>query len=132
MDDCKSIQSNGISDKMKHSVAQSLDVCLDRIFNYMLVECYDAETGMLNWERSKSLYQTFLDVFDKVILPTYNIHHVQFVMFLLCSFKPAITEAFINYLCKKVYAPNMASVIRQTAVAYIASLLSRGAFISMR
>lgn len=68
-------------------------------------------------------------VFDKVILPTYNIHHVQFVMFSLCSFKSTVTEGFLNYLWKKVCSPDVASVYRQTAVSYIASLIARAAFV---
>lgn len=73
-----------------------------------------------------------LVVFDKVLLPTYNIHHVQFIMFLLCSFKTTITEAFLNYLWKKVCAPNIPFVHRHTAVVYIASLVARGSFIPLR
>lgn len=135
MDDCKSVKSYKTVDnieRMRHDVAHTLDVCLDRLFNFVIVECHDLDTGTVNWEKSKSLYHSLIEVFDKIILPTYNIHHVQFVMFFLCSFKPAITEAYINYLCKKVYSPNVPSVIRQTAVAYIASFLARASFISIR
>lgn len=70
-----------------------------------------------------------ISVFDTVILPTYNIHHVQFVMFCLCSYKSTITEGFLNYLWKKVNSPNVASVYRQTAVIYIGSLVARATFI---
>lgn len=75
------------------------------------------------------MYQDMLEVFDKVILPTYNTHHVQFVMFTMCCFKPALTEAFLNYLWKKVCTPNVPVVIRQAAVSYIASLIARGTFV---
>lgn len=136
MDDCKSVKSfktvSSNCDGMKHEIAHTLDVCLDRIFNFMVIECHDLETGTLNWEKTKSLYHTFIEVFDKVILPTYNIHHVQFVMFFFCSFKSTVTEAYVNYLCKKVYSPSVPSIIRQTAVAYIASLLARGGFVQMK
>lgn len=132
MDDCKSVKSSVVdSDKMKHLVAHTLDVCLERLFNFIVIECHDLDTGTLNWEKSKKLYQELIEVFEKVILPTYNLHHVQFIMFFLSSFKPIMAEGFINYLCKKVYSPNVPSVIRQTAVAYIASFLARGSFITM-
>lgn len=129
MDDCKSVKSDS---RTKNLVAHTLDVCLDRIFNFIVVECHDLDTGVLNWDKTKSIYQTLINIFEKIILPTYNIHHVQFVMFFLCSFKSTITDAFITFLCKKVFSPNIASVIRQTSVAYVASLLARGAFISLR
>lgn len=130
MDDCKSVKSESF--RTKNLVAHTLDICLDRIFNFIIVECHNLDTGQLNWDKTKSIYQTLIVVFEKIILPTYNIHHVQFIMFFLCSLKSTITDGFITFLCKKVFSPNVASVIRQTAVAYVASLLARGAFISMR
>ncbi|KAF2881222.1 hypothetical protein ILUMI_24946 [Ignelater luminosus] len=128
-DDIKSTKA--VSDKVKHPIAHTLDVCLDKVFNYCIVESHDIETGQLNWEKTKRLYQDVLVVFDKVLLPTYNIHHVQFIMFLLCSFKTTITEAFLNYLWKKVCTPNIPFVHRHTAVVYIASLAARGSFVPL-
>lgn len=118
-------------DAMKHQIAHTLDICMDKIFNYFITECHDIPPGELNWERTKSLYHHMIIVFDKVLLPTYNTHHVQFAMFILCCFKTTITEAFLNYLWKKVCTPNVASVLRQTSVAYIASLIARGSFVPL-
>lgn len=73
-----------------------------------------------------------ITVFDKVVLPTYNTHHVQFIMFCMCSFKSTIVEAFLNYLWKKVCSPSVASVHRQSAVAYFSSLIARGAFVPIK
>lgn len=70
-----------------------------------------------------------ISIFDKVILPTYNTHHVQFVMFVLCSIKSSLTEAFLNYLWKKVCNPSVASVIRQASVNYLASLIARAKYV---
>lgn len=119
------------NDAIKHPIAHTLDICMDRIFNFLISECHDVSTGQLDWEKAKALYHHMITVFDKVLLPTYNTHHVQFVMFLLCCFKTTITEAFLNYLWKKVCTPNVASVLRQTAVAYIASLIARGSFVPL-
>lgn len=52
-------------------------------------------------------------------------------MFLVCSFKPSISEAFLNHLWRKVGNPNVASIIRETAVNYIASLIARATFIPL-
>lgn len=78
------------------------------------------------------VYQDMLKVFDEVILPTYNTHHVQFVMFVICCFKSTLTEAFLNYLWKKACLLNEPAVLRQTAVSYIGSLIARGAFVTMQ
>lgn len=116
-------------DRMKHPIAHTLDVCMDKILNYFILECHDLQSGQISWDKTKELYQDVIMIFDKVILPTYNIHHVQFVMFSLCTFKSTITEAFLNYLWKKVCSPSVASVMRQTAVCYIASLIARATFV---
>lgn len=116
-------------DKMKHEIAHTLDVCLCKIFHHIMMITH--ESGQFNWDQTKSLYQDILVVFDKVVLPTYNIHHVPFIMFFLCSLKPTITEAFLNFLWRKVCNPNVASIHRHTAVSYMASLVARASFVPL-
>jgi RNA polymerase I-specific transcription initiation factor RRN3 len=110
-------------------IAHTLDICLDKVFNYVYSECHEPGTNQLDWTKTKSLYQDILTAFDKIILPTYNTHHVQFIMFVLCSFKSTLVEAFLNYLWKKVCNPNIASVTRQAAVNYIVSFVARATFV---
>ncbi|CAH0555911.1 unnamed protein product [Brassicogethes aeneus] len=111
-----------------HNIAHTLDVCLAKLYNYIIEECH-SPAGELDWNKTKSLYHDLITVFDKVILPTYNTHHVQFVMFVMCSLKSSITEAFLNYLWKKVCNPCVAPVIRQASVNYIASLIARANYV---
>lgn len=116
--------------RMKHPVANTLDIIMERLFQYMHTECHELkDPTLLNWERTKKLYHEMLTVFDKMILPTYACHHIQFLMFYLCSFKQPLAESFLNYLWQKVCSPNVAPVIRQTAVLYISSLLARATYI---
>ncbi|KAF5273907.1 hypothetical protein FQA39_LY01022 [Lamprigera yunnana] len=116
-------------DKMKHPVAHTLDICLFKILNHFMM--LTQESGEFNLEKTKKLYHEVLSVFDQVILPTYNIHHVPFIMFFLCSLKTSISEAFLNFLWRKVCNPNVASIHRHTAISYIASLIARGSFIPL-
>lgn len=125
------MDEDGKENNMKHPLAHTLDVCMDKLLNYFLTECHDLTTGELLWDKTKSLYRDILMTFDKVILSTYNTHHIQFVMFALCSYKTSITEAFLNYLWKKVCSLNVASVHRQAAVGYFASLIARGTFVHL-
>lgn len=122
-------EDDSISNRLKHTVAHTLDICMDKVLNYLILECHDLQKGEIDWEKTKNMYHDIISVFDSVILPTYNIHHVQFVMFMFCSFKSTLTEGFLNYLWKKVCSPNVASVYRQTAVSYIASLVARATFV---
>lgn len=132
-DDSKSVKTSitASTNVNRHSVAHSLDVCLDMLFNYISSECHNPKTGELIWDKTKALYQDIISVFDKVILPTYNTHHVQYIMFLMCYFKSTITEAFLNFLWKKVCNPNVPPILRQASVNYIASLVARANFISL-
>ncbi|XP_057658400.1 RNA polymerase I-specific transcription initiation factor RRN3 isoform X2 [Diorhabda carinulata] len=130
-EDSKSVKTTttGFTKVNRHELAHTLDICLDKIFNHLISECYDCEG--LHWEKTKKLYFDILHIFDDIILPTYNLHHLQFTMFLLGSFKHSISEAFLNYLWKKVCNLNVAPILRQSAVNYIASLVARGNFIPL-
>lgn len=39
--------------KMKHLVAHTLDICMDKLLNYFILECHDVQTGQLSWEKAK-------------------------------------------------------------------------------
>lgn len=114
----------------QHPLAHTLDICMEKLLEYVYDVCHPH--GKLDMESAKSLYFDLLQVFETTILPTWASHHVQFVMFYICSFKSNIAEAFLNWLWLKVSNPNVAPVIRQSAVAYIASLLARANFIPIK
>lgn len=116
--------------KDAHSVADSLDLSLDVMFCYFQTQCFVNNT--LCFQRSKALYTDMMAVFDKVILPTHASSHVQFLMFYLLSLKTNLVQWFLQYLWRKVTDPNVFHVIRQAAIGYIASLLSRAKYIPMR
>lgn len=116
--------------KMKHPIANTLDLIMERMFQYMHTECHEPkDPTQLNWDRTKLLYHDMLTVFDKLILPTFACQHVQFLMFYLCSFKSTLVESFLTFLWQKVSSPNVAPIIRQTSILYITSLLARATFI---
>jgi len=131
-DDAKSIRTvkTAFTEVNRSYLGQALDVCMDAMLDYVLNEC-KGSSGVVDWDRTKGLYHDIITIFDKVVLPTYNSHHVQFVMFALCALKTTIAEAFLNYLWKKVCNPNVAVVLRQAAVTYIASLAARGLFVPL-
>ncbi|XP_012272863.1 RNA polymerase I-specific transcription initiation factor RRN3 [Orussus abietinus] len=114
---------------LRHPVAHTLDVCMEQVLSYIYGSCH--VQGTLELESLKGLYHEILQIFEKIILPTHASHHVQFIMFYICSFKVVVAEAFLNWLWRKVSNPNVAPVIRQSAVSYIASLLARAAFMPL-
>lgn len=109
--------------------AQMLDLCMEQVFSYIYNYCHSE--GQLQFDSLRNLYHELLYTFEDKILSTYASHHVQFIMFYLCSFKPTVSEAFVKWLWQKVSNPNVAPVLRQSAVSYIASLLARATFIKL-
>lgn len=115
------------SSVMAHPVGERLDTLMSVLLAYIKEVCY--VNGMLQVERTKELYRDLLSVFDKVILPTHACSHVQYTLFYLCSFRLALSEAFLEHLWKLVQNPTQAAVIRQTALGYMGSFLARAKFI---
>lgn len=51
LDDTKTIATNVNN---VHIVAHTLDVCLDKLFNYFITECHDVTTNTIDWDKTKS------------------------------------------------------------------------------
>lgn len=155
-------------DGMQHPVANTMDICLDKILTYIKTQCSPNpnEDSNKHTGRMEHLFKILMKSFENLILPTHKTNHIQFVMFYFCSLKvsdlcqcffflyclyvsilsnfflisfilfffqqTSISDSFINYLCSKVWDPNVATTVRQSSVGYIASLLARGKFISQQ
>lgn len=115
---------------MRHPIANTLDLTLDTMYRFIQTQCHN--NNAICWQRTKALYSDMIFVFDKVILPTYASHHVQFLMFYLLSFKNNLLFSFLQYLWRKIIDPNVFHVIRQAAIGYTASLLSRAKYVPIR
>uniref|UniRef100_A0A669FBB4 RRN3 homolog, RNA polymerase I transcription factor n=1 Tax=Oreochromis niloticus TaxID=8128 RepID=A0A669FBB4_ORENI len=98
------------------------------IFLCIVLSCV---SGSFHVERTKELYRDLLTVFDKLILPTHASCHVQYTLFYLCSFKPALAEAFLDHLWKILQNPSLPAVLRQAAAGYLGSFLARAKFIPL-
>jgi hypothetical protein len=40
----------------------------------------------VNYEQTKYLFRDLLNIFNKILLPTHDSSHVQFLIFYICSF----------------------------------------------
>lgn len=112
---------------MAHPVGERLDTLMAVLLTYIKDVCH--VNGVLQVDRTKELYRDLLSVFDKVVLPTHACSHVQYALFYLCSFRLALSEAFLEHLWKLVQNPTQAAVLRQTALGYMGSFLARAKFI---
>ncbi|KAH8262789.1 hypothetical protein KR044_000362 [Drosophila immigrans] len=117
---------------LDHPIGQMLDICLLKLLKFLDDKCRTTLTASDEQRLVKNrFFKTLIHIFEEVLLPSHNIHHVQFVMFYVCSLRPAYTEAFLNFLWLKVQNPNVSSIIRHVAVSYIASFLARAKFVPL-
>lgn len=112
---------------MAHPVAERLDTLMVVLMAYVKDICH--LNGSLNVERTKELYRDLMSIFDKLVLPTHGSSHVQFVLFYLCSFRLAFTEAFLDHQWKILQSPSQPAVLRQAAAGYLGSFLARAKFV---
>lgn len=70
-----------------------------------------------------------LQIFERVILPTHNTHHVQYIIWYICSLRPKLAEVYVKYLWTQVLGVHVPPVTRQSAAAYVASFLARANFV---
>lgn len=127
-DDIEANEKNKENIKVLHPMAQTLDACMEQVFNYIYNTCCVKKS--LNMESLKSLYLDILKIFETIILPTHASQYVQYIMFYICSFKTTVAEAFLDWLWKKTTDPNIPAVLRHMSVSYIASLVATASFVS--
>lgn len=120
----------GKSKKMKHPIADTFDVMMELIFKYIKDECFKNDQFL--WSRCQQLYNELMYIFENVILCTHACHHVQFIIFYICSFEKNLAHEFIKFLWLKVTSPSVPPVIRQTSVAYLSSYLARANYVGLR
>lgn len=70
-------------DVMKHPHAETLDICMGKLFDFIKKE-HDKENTNTTVTNT---FKMLMDCFEKLILPVHNSHHVQFILFYYCSFK---------------------------------------------
>uniref|UniRef100_A0A336MUU1 CSON001623 protein n=1 Tax=Culicoides sonorensis TaxID=179676 RepID=A0A336MUU1_CULSO len=120
------LTANLPEDEMRYPLAESLDVGLNLLFDYVKreIDSFEGDVTKLN-----KFYNMFSKIFEFELLPTHNSHHVQFIIFYLCSFEPAFVEKFMNILWVHVRDFNLAPALRQAAIGYLCSFLARSRYV---
>ncbi|KAM8715760.1 hypothetical protein ACLKA7_002756 [Drosophila subpalustris] len=117
---------------LDHPIGQMLDICMLKLFKFLDDKCRPVLNSNDDQRVAKNrFFKTLIHIFDEVLLPSHNIHHVQFVVFHVCSIRPAYAEAFLSSLWQKVQNPNVSPIIRHVTVSYIASFLARAKFVPL-
>lgn len=104
------------------SHVEKLDAILDTIF-----DLYSPYFEDPNSPEAISCYEDMLSDFSNVVLPTYRSRHSQFLVFYFGQKSPRLTEMFVGTLFNIAFESNRPSIVKQSAVAYLASFVARGA-----
>ncbi|KAL2925916.1 PHD finger protein MALE STERILITY 1 [Bienertia sinuspersici] len=109
---------NHVSDKL-----EKLDNLMFVTFEHLK---YCKENGRL-----VEAFETLLESFRKTVLNAYKSKFAQFVIFYACSLEPEICGTrFAEFLADRFVDSSLPLATRMSAVAYLASYMSRGRFLS--
>ena len=103
----------------------NLDEAMKVMFEYVKVHCQD-----LKGEEFEVFYREVLQSFEVNVLPSYATGHAQYILFYLASLRQDKVGELLDFFWKKFASFNSASILRQTSIAYIASLIARAQFIN--
>ena len=109
---------------------ESLDLFMKLMFTYIDVETHN-EHGEFDGDKARPVVDSLMKVFLGHVIPTFNILHTQFLYLYLASLDTTVSSRFLADTWKTFSNVNNASILRQTAMAYIASFLSRGSFVTV-
>ncbi|XP_065724435.1 RNA polymerase I-specific transcription initiation factor RRN3 isoform X2 [Drosophila suzukii] len=117
---------------VKHPVGKTLDICLFMLYRFIDEKCriHQNSTGEQR-STAKRIFNILLHIFDDTLLPSYDSHHVQFVLFYVTSIRAAYAKAFLDLLWQKVQNRQISKIIRHAAVGYMTSFLSRARFLRL-
>ncbi|UJR37398.1 hypothetical protein I4U23_030103 [Adineta vaga] len=122
--------NDNASNTMKHDQADKLDCLMFVMFEYINSVCLG--NGTVNYEQTKSLFRDLLMIFNKILLPTHDSSHVQFLLFYICSFHTDFSDEFMNNCWKTFVSPSVSMTFRQASICYLCSLIARAKYIPIR
>lgn len=76
-------------DGMQHPIAETIDICLDKLLQYIKTQCQPNRNEDSNKSslRMEHFFKILFKAFEDFVLPTHKTNHIQFVMFYFCSLK---------------------------------------------
>lgn len=98
---------------------EKMDIIMDMLFTYY------TETSTTTADRESTL-AILLTQFTTIILPALRSRHVQFLLFHFAQKSPELIDIFIGTCVQIAFAKGRPAIVRQAAVAYLASFVARG------
>ena len=110
--------------KLKANV-QQVDSVMDLIFQY-----YDNLILSSTLEVRDNATEQLISHFNNIILPTYRSRHPQFLVFHFAQTSPVLVDRFVTSCISIMGDKAQPPVLRQSAAAYLAGFVGRGAHVS--
>lgn len=107
-------------EKPRHKLDGLMNVCLSYL---------QAVVSEGNQEHVIHLFDVLWRCFERTVLATYQARHVQYLLFYICGQHEALPGVFLGRLYEKVISDATPAVIRQLAVAYVASFVARATYV---
>ncbi|KAA8643598.1 rDNA-binding RNA polymerase I transcriptional factor [Aspergillus tanneri] len=102
-----------------------LDGMIDSLFEYYAPPF---TTGTI--DDKENALDLLLSHFQTIILPTYRSRHTQFLLFHFSQTSPILVDRFAATCVQLIFNKMQPAVTRQSAAAYLASFVARGAHVS--
>ncbi|KAJ5825012.1 Armadillo-like helical [Penicillium robsamsonii] len=130
-DDASSVASDESDDddtkgakKIKDNILK-VDGMIDILFEYFSPPF---TSGTL--DDKENALDLLLSHFQSIILPTYRSRHSQFLLFHFSQVSPVLVDRFASTFVQLIFNKLQPGILRQSAAAYLASFVARGAHIS--
>ena len=102
-----------------------LDGMIDVMFEY-----YAPPFTSGSEDKKEDTLDILLDHFQSIILPTYRSRHAQFLLFHFSQSSPELVDRFATICMQFILNKRLSGIVRQSAAAYLASFVARGAHVS--
>ncbi|KAL4780828.1 RNA polymerase I-specific transcription initiation factor RRN3 [Aspergillus varians] len=102
-----------------------LDGMIDTLFEY-----YSPPFTSGTLDDKENALDLLLSHFQTIILPTYRSRHSQFLLFHFSQSSPVLVDRFAATCVQLIFNKAQPAILRQSAAAYLASFVARGAHIS--
>jgi RNA polymerase I-specific transcription initiation factor RRN3 len=103
---------------------EKMDAILEILFTI-----YDPYFTDPHSAEATSMFDTLLGHFTNIILPTYHSRHTQFLLFHFAQRSEHLVDHFAGTCIQLAFQPGRPAVLRQSASAYLASFVARGAHV---
>lgn len=104
---------------------RKLDLMIDVMFDFYSTPFLGGD--LADQENTLDL---LLSHFKTIILPTYRSRHLQFLLFHFSQTSPILVDRFMATCMQMIFSKYQPPIMRQSAAAYLASFVARGAHVS--